>query len=407
MKSFTTILLLAALAALVLLAPAPANAAKKMEVTVQDDSVFLYNSPYYDREVAFRQLRKLGASRLRLNVLWFLTMPEEQALARTKPARIDYDWGIWDTAIARAKQYGIDVQLDLTGDPPTWACGKNLPPNECDGFKPKTKQFKAFTRAAARHFGKRVKRYSIWNEPNWHSWVRPHKKSPRIYRRIYQAGYKGVKRGNRRAKVLMGETAPYFRPKLAISPLQFIREMVCVNKRFKRIKGAKRKCPGKALKLDGYAHHPYDFTVRPDKRRKRRDDVTMANLGALNKTLNKLRKKRLIKPSKKKIPVYLTEHGYYVKRPETPRGRGLSDRKRAKWTVQAFNIAQRNARVKGMLYYVFVSPPPGHVSGFFDLGLIATDGTERRPFTALQNWSQAAIADGRVKRPGRCTVPNC
>ena len=402
-----SLLALAALAALVLLAPAPAGAAKRMEVIVQDDSVLLYKSSYYEREVAFRQLRRLGASRLRVNVLWFLTMPESQAQATTKPSQIDYDWSIWDNLIARAKQYGIGVQFDLTGDPPTWACGIPLPPGTCDGYRPNLFEFAAFAHAAAAHFGNRVKRYSIWNEPNWFTWVRPHRQSPRIYRALYQAGYAGVKAGNPNAKVLMGETAPYFRKRLNIAPLTFIRKMVCVNKRFKRIKGARRKCPGGPLPLDGYAHHPYDFTVRPDKKRENPDDVTIANLGALNRTLNKLRKKGLIDPSKKKIPLYLTEHGYYVKRPETPRNRGLSERRRAKWAVQAFDMAQRNKRVKGMTYYVLVSPPPGHVSGFFDLGLVATNGFERPIFSALTSWIQAAIADGRVKRPGVCTVPNC
>ena len=108
--------LLAALAALALLAPATAPAARKMEVIVQDDSVFLYQANYYQREVAFRQLRTLGASRLRVNVLWFLTMPESQALATTKPAQIDYDW--W--AAVRAPS----AILPPTGSGPIWGASK-------------------------------------------------------------------------------------------------------------------------------------------------------------------------------------------------------------------------------------------------------------------------------------------
>ena len=406
MRRLTSLLILS-LALPALAAPVPAHAARNMEVTVQDDAIFLYKSDYYDREVAFRQLRKLGASTLRINVQWFLTMPQAQATATTKPIQVLYDWSIWDDAINRARQYGIDVQLDLTGDPPTWACGASLEPNTCDGYKPNAAEFQEFAQAAAAHFGRRVTRYSVWNEPNWHTWLRPHRQAPLIYRRLYQAGYAGVKAGNPRAKVLMGETAPYYRPNLSMAPLHFIRKMVCVNKRFKPIRGAKRKCTGGPLKLDGYAHHPYDFTVPPQRKRENKDDVTMANLGALNATLARLRKERLIVPSVKKTPVFLTEHGYYVNRPETPANRGRSDSTRAKWTVQAYDIAQRNERVKGMLYYVLVSPPPGHVTGFFDLGLVAPDGFERLPYHALRDWTQAAIADGRVKPPDPCTVLNC
>ena len=378
-----------------------------MEVLVQDDGIFLYKGSYYDRERAFQQLRKLGATRLRVNVLWYHAMPSAQAQATTKPARIDYDWSRWDDLIARAREYGIGVQLDLTGDPPTWACGIKLPPGTCDGYRPDAREFLWFAYAAAAHFGDSVTRYSIWNEPNWYTWLRPHREAPLIYRGLYQAGYAGIKAANPAAQVLIGETAPYFRKGLAMAPLDFIRKMVCVNKRLKPIKDARRKCPGGPLKLDGYAHHPYDFTVRPDKPRENPDDVTLANLDALSKSLDALRKKGLIAPSVTKIPLYLTEHGYYVKRPETPRNRGLSDTRRAKWTVRAYDIAQRTRRVKAMLYYVLVSPPPDHGSGFFDLGLIATDGTERLPFFALQSWIQAAVADGRVKAPAACSVPGC
>lgn len=398
MKPVTRILLLLGLAAIPLFAAAPSHAAKKMEVVIQDDGVFLYQS-HYNRDRAYQQLRALGASQMRLNVLWWQTMPQSQALAKKKPRRIAYNWGLWDNAIQRAKAFGIKVQLDLTGEPPRWACGNKRPPNKCKGYKPNPAAFQQFAQAAAKHFGKRVQRYSIWNEPNWYSWLSPHKNAPLIYRKLYQAGYKGVKKGNRRAKVFMGELAPYFQKRRAIAPLEFIREMVCVNKRFKKTRRAKRDCKGGALKLDGFAHHPYDFTSPPTKKRPGRDNVTMANLGSLTKTLDTLRKKRLLKPSAKKVPVYLTEHGYFVKGP-----RRVSESKRRRWTVKAFDMAQRNSRVKQMLYYVLVSPPADSPSAFFDLGLIAQDGTERGAFSALQGWIRNAARSGRVAKPGRCTA---
>ena len=403
MKSFTKVLLLVALAALPFAAATPAHAAKKMEVTVQDDSVFLYTAPYYSRDAAYLQLRALGASQLRFNVLWWMTMPADQANAKRKPRNIQYDWSLWDAAIARAKDYGIKVQLDLTGDPPRWACGRKLVPNECKGLKPNARAFGQFAKAAAKHFGKRVKRYSVWNEPNWYTWLRPLKRAPLLYRKLYQKGYKGIKKGNKRAKVLMGELAPYGQRRRSMAPLKFLREMTCVNKRLKKTRKAKKQCKGK-LKLDGFAHHPYDFDRPPTKRRKGRDNVTMANLGALTKTLDKMRKKRLIRPSVKKVPIYLTEHGYYVKRPETPAGRGLSEGKRKKYTVKAFDMAQRNGRVKQMLYYNLVSVPPGHPSAFFDLGLITTAGEETRAYRGLRKWARKAARTKRVKKPRRCRV---
>ena len=113
----------------------------------------------------------------------------------------------------------------------------------------------------------------------------------------------------------MGELAPHFQPGISTPPLQFIREMVCVNKRLKRTKSANRKCGRKPLKFDAFATHPYDFEHKPTKKRSNKDEVTIANLRALPKLLDKLRKKGLIKTKRKKFPIYLTEYGYMVAEP--------------------------------------------------------------------------------------------
>jgi hypothetical protein len=407
MKSLTRILLLAALALVALSLVPPAHAARKMEVMLQDDGILVFPNDYYDREMAFRQARALGVSTLRINVQWWKVMPEPQATAATKPSAINYQWGVWDSAIARARQYGMQVQLALVGDPPTWACGNKRPPFACDGYKPDVGEFRAFAQSAAAHFGGAVKRYSIWNEPNWYTWISPHKQSPLLYRKLYQAGYKGVKRGNPKAKVFMGELAPAKRPGLSMAPLEFIRKMVCVNKRLKRTNNANRKCGKRPLKLDAFAHHPYRFETRPKAKPEFKDEVTIATLDRLNALLAKLKKKGLLK-KKGKIPVYLTEHGYMVTgNPDVPPRRRIPESKRKRWIVQSFKIAQRNRRVKGMLYYNLVSPPLGSPSSYFDLGLIQTNGTARASYLALQNWVQAAIRDGKVKRPPPCSGVSC
>jgi len=258
---------------------------------------------------------------------------------------------------------------------------------------------------AVRHFKNKVKRFSIWNEPNWFAWISPHKQAPLIYRRIYMAGYKGVKKAAPRAKVFMGEFAPFERPRVSIGPLRMLREMVCVNRRLKRIRGAKRKCKGGALKLDGLATHPYDFTHAPSKKPENRDSLTLGNLGKGVKLVDALQKKGLIDPSTRRTQFWLTEYGYFVR--GSGNGRGLSESKRKRWAVQGFNIAQRNPRVKANLWYILVSPPPGHPSAYFDTGLVQTNGQPRGTFFALQSWIRAAAASGRVARPRPCSGVSC
>ena len=408
MKSLTTLVLFAAVAVVSLSLAAPAQAGKKMEILLQDDGIFLFPNNYYDRDFAYLQARALGVTGLRMNIQWFMAMSAAQAQSTVKPGQVDYQWGVWDTAIARARQYGMHVQLALAGDPPAWACGSRRQPYDCDGYKPDVAEFRAFAQAAAAHFGSSVKRYSIWNEPNWYTWISPHKRSPRLYRELYEAGYEGVKAGYPGAKVLMGELAPRFQENIAIAPLEFLRRMVCVNGKFKRKRSADRKCGPEPLKLDGFAHHPYHFEVRPRKLSPVEDDLTMANIDELNVHLAKLKKLGVLDPSTKKIKVYLTEHGYMVSgNPDVRPRRQIPEYKRKKWVVNAFQIAQSTRRIKGMLYYNLVSAPLGSPSSYFDLGLIQTDGNPRDSYWALRDWAQAAIVERRVKAPPPCSGVVC
>ncbi len=394
---------LVALSALPVLSPAPAEAGKRMEAALQDEGVFLFGQNY-NRNTALAQARSMGITTLRMNILWWQAVPRAQQNQTSVPSTINYNFGVWDTAIAAAKAYGIKTQLDLTGDPPAWACGSKKVPYECDGYKPNVRLWKGFVKAVAKHFKGKVNRYSLWNEPNWYTWLSPHKKAPLLYRKLVQTGYKQIKRVNKKAEVVAGELAPHFQKNISIPPLEFIREMVCVNKKLKRIKGAKRKCGKKPLKFDAFSTHPYDFEHKPTFDRDNKDELTIANLGALPKLLNKLRKKGLIKTKKKKFPIYLTEYGYMVQNPQVKPQRQIPEPKRKRWLVKAWKIAQKQPRVKEMIHYTFVSPPPGAADGYFDMGLLTSSGQPRASYFALKNWIQEAVADGKVARPGPCSA---
>jgi hypothetical protein len=384
-------------AAVALLATAaPAQAGKQMEVALQDDGVFLYGE-HFNPDVGYQHLRALGVTHLRMNVLWWQPIPESQRDDATVPSNIVYNWGVWDQAVARAAAYGIKVQLDLTGDPPAFACGNKQPPYACDGFRPDPQLFAHFVGAAVAHFRGRVNRFSLWNEPNWYTWISPHDEAPLIYRQLYQAGYEAAKAANPDVEVVLGEFAPHFQPNISTPPLQFVREMVCVNDKLKRIKGARKKCPGGPLELDAASTHPYDFTSRPTKRRSNPDELTMANINAYPRLLNRLRKKGLIKPSKKKFPIYLTEDGYFV-----AGRRGVPEKKRERWIVQAWQMALDAPRIKQQLHYVLVSPPPDSPSAYFDMGLIGSNGVLRPSYDALRGWISSHQSN--LAQPGPCSA---
>jgi hypothetical protein len=291
------------------------------------------------------------------------------------------------------------VQLDLAGDPPAFACGNKRQPYDCDGYKPDPQLFAQFVGAVVSHFRGSVNRFSLWNEPNWYTWISPHNEAPILYRQLFQAGYAAAKAANPASEIVIGELAPHFQRNISTPPLQFIREMVCVNKKLKRIKGANKKCTGGPLQFDSFSTHPYDFTSRPTKPRPNPDELTMANINALPKLLDRLRKKGLIKPAQKKFPIYLTEMGYFVSG-----RRAVPEAKRKQWLIKAWQLAENAPRIKQMLQFVLVSPPPDSPSSYFDTGLISSNGVLRPSYDALRGWIQNAAATGGVIRPGPCSA---
>jgi hypothetical protein len=373
-----------------------ARAARGMELALQDDSLFVQGKYRYSLDSAYRHLRSLGVTRLKVNVLWAYTMPRDQYNARTKPAQINWDFSQYDTAIDQAARNGIRVHAALTGPAPRWASGRR----RIDGYKPNSRHFGEFAGVAAEHFRGRVDRYSIWNEPNWGTWLGPIKSQASLYRGLFTRGYSAIKQADRRAKVLIGETSPSrSRTRggraLSQSPMTFLRSLACVNKQFRRV----RSCP--ALRADGYAHHPYDFRHAPNFVPRNPDDVTMGNLSTLTRTLDRLsRARRLRKNGGGRMPVYLTEYGYF-----SSGRRAVKKSLRTRWLSQAYTIALRNGRVKSQLQYLLLAPPRRSDQAFFNLALLTTSGKKRYPqYNTLQRWYRGNR--GRVKRPrGAISLP--
>ncbi|MFL5885123.1 MAG: beta-galactosidase [Thermoleophilaceae bacterium] len=336
-----------------------------LEIALQDNAVFLERK-YYDRDVALGQARQMGVSWMRTNLLW----------ARVEPSPGRFDWSQYDSLVDAARKAGMSVEMSLTGPAPAWATG-----NAQRGvFRPDPVKFGALARAAAEHFNGRVPRYSIWNEPNFISWLRPLDEAPGIYRRLYQAGWAAVKGVDPRAQVLIGETAAYAKRGRALAPLAFLHQVAC------------RGCP--QLHADGYAHHPYEFTDPPESSYPGSGNVTIGTLDRLTRSLDSLARDRLLAtPRGEPLPVYLTEFGYFAS------GRyALPASVRADWLVRAYSIAERMyPRVRQLLQYLLVAPPPsGPAADSFDTSVVARSGAPEAPFSALAAWAARERRLGRV-----------
>lgn len=387
--------LLAAVATTLLAIAPSAQAAKGMEVSLQDESVFTNRTTPFDLASAYTLLDGLQVSRMRFNAQWGSL--NAQCNSRTKPRKPKYDFSALDAAINGARAQRIKILLTVTGPAPAWANGKKKCEGKKNDFNPNPTEFGKYAKEVARHFQGRVDEFSVWNEPNRKGWLEPVNTSGTQYRKLYLEGYKAIKSVDKKAKVFIGELAPFSRAKTqAQDPLDFLRQLTCTNGRFKPLRG--KRCP--TLRADGFAHHPYDFDRRPTQKYPSKDAVTIANLGSLTSALDKLKRvKRLVPNKGSKMDLQLTEYGYFASTTST-RSKVFREPTRAKYLVKAFQIAQKNPRVKQMMHFLLVQYPGAGTTAAsfnFDTSLVKLDGTPLGAYTALSDWATAAAQKGQIK----------
>jgi hypothetical protein len=335
----------------ILLAAAPAaHAAPNQRLAVQDDAVLLHRH-YGDADLTLARAAAMGARHVRVNLQWAKQMSREQARLRTlRPRDVRWDFSELERLHADATRHGLKLQVTLTGPVPRWASGNG----RVGKTRPKPARFGQFAAAVAQRFAGRINRYSTWNEPNWQANLRPRSKAPGIYRKLHVQAYRAIKRTDPRAQVLIGELAPGVSRRYMIPALAFVRRMACVNARYRPA----RRCP--RLRADGFAMHPYNFARRPSKARNRNTDVVeIGSLPRLTRALDRLRaRNRLRTPGRnRKMPVYLTEFGYFTRGPLR-----VSLKRQANWTGEAWNIARRNRRVRQFLQYQLIEPWPASIT---------------------------------------------
>jgi hypothetical protein len=294
-----------------------AQARSNPALAFQDDA--LLNADAATQNRVLDQMRAAGGKNIRLNAIW--------GQARANGA---YDWGKLDTLVNAARARGIAPQLTLTGTP-EYMRARNADMALSAGT-PNQNLMGAFARDAATHFRGRVKRYSIWNEPNISSFLAEgeNKAGPKQYRRLYQSGYKGVKGADPHAQVLLGElTAGREGAPGRTQALGFLRRVLAAG--------------NKPLLADGLALHPYQWS-NPNKQMHDANYGGISNLPMVQKELlREFHRGKLATPQgKTKVPLYLTEMGYKGAQFDTPT--------RAKYLEQAYRLAQK-AGAKQFLQY--------------------------------------------------------
>ncbi len=378
-------LVLALLGAAVL--AAGARAADRMWVGFTDDPELRYDP---DRQQQLDLVAGSGATVVRTVVRWSAIAPTRPADA-TDPFDPAYRFDDLDELVRNAQARGLEVEMAVWSTP-GWANGERAPQ-----YAPTDpRDYQQFLQALASRYSGRyagypfVRFFGIWNESNLATFLRPQFDAsgrivgPAVYAKLAIAGLRGVKTGNPRALVAIGETSSNGRNRRlagltdTVAPGTFL-ELVA--------KAAPR------LRFDAWAQHPYPFPVNQAPMQKVRwPNVTLATLPQLESALDR-------RFGRKGIPVWITEYGNET-RPGEPRG--VTETQQARYLPQAVALARGDPRVQMFVWFVFRDSS----GSLWQSGLYRTDGT---PKPAAGAWSSAVrgldMRNGDVLVPGGTIGP--
>jgi hypothetical protein len=299
-----------------------------------------------------------------------------------------------ETMIASAKRRGMKVQLVLTGVSSQWGkprgCDPNLQPT---GVNPDPKKWEGFVSHWVQHFVRKgVRRFAVWNEPNHPGFlcagkvvppangdidrsrcVAPKAKNAALFAKIYAAGYKVISKLRKTGKIPKN-TKVWF-GELAGADIPFVD---AVLKRGK-------------VRADAFSFHPYQYCTPPNTKKAkyvtpgcRRTMKGISYTPDVQKALRQWGKsgRMTLVKGKGKVPLYLTEFGYWP--PGSKLSYGLPEAIRSKWWKMALSFAEKN-KVKGFVIYQFRQSGPGSP---WDTSVLNQDLQATGPYKAIHQWAQ-------------------
>jgi hypothetical protein len=247
------------------------------------------SGPFYgsDADLAFERVRSSGATTVRIELSWREIAPD----GASKPAGFDatnpfdsaYRWGTFDHLAQRAVAKGLRPLIGIS-DAPRWA--ETSSGGRAGTNRPDPVEYGRFAEATARRFSggfagiPRVRLWEVWNEANASFFLHP--VSPTHYRQMVNEFAAGVKRVHADNTVVAGALFPFViegPAAQAIGPLRFMREMFCLSKRLRPVRG----CDGQS-RFDVWSHHPYT-SGGPTHRASNPDNVSIRELPRMRSVL--------------------------------------------------------------------------------------------------------------------------
>lgn len=339
----SVLLRLALLSTLVMVAvPAAAvHAAPRMQIGFFDDPSFRWSAP----KAILANMKAAGsahASIIHLLADWSQIAPTKpkNALNGDDPA---YNLTDLDAAVRTAPNYGLQVYVTITNTP-KWANGGqtvNHPPTHLSDLTNFAHML------AARYNGRRagfgaVTYWSVWNEPNLALFLTPQFAadghtvvSGREYAKLYAAAYKGIKAGNPKAKVAIGETSnrghnhhTTGNASDSTAPATFAHAVAVANPH---------------LKFDAWSTHPYPVigASAGPLQKVAYPNVALTNISKFAASLKQW--------FHRTVPIWVTEWAEQT-RPQF--SLGVSYAKQAQDAKTALKLAQANPNIQMFIWFV-------------------------------------------------------
>jgi hypothetical protein len=339
-----------------LLAVPAARAATHMPIGFYDDASFRWSS---SRAANLKEAAAAGASVIHTTANWPQIAPTRPAHSAdgNDPA---YRLGDLDELVATASKLGLRVMININGTP-KWANGGQAP----NHMPTRLADLTSFARMLADRYDGHgfgyVGLWSVWNEPNLQLFLTPQFTSiravnafktvkgkrvrytkttfkivgPANYAKLFKAASAGIKAGNSRAQVAIGETSNLGRDKpttirgqgQSVSPGTFARLLA----------------QQKGLRFAAWATHPYPTSPNAKPLQKvRYPNVTLALLPRFETNLRRL--------FHREVPIWITEYGYQTK-PAQPHG--VTNAQQATNAKQALRFARGNPDVRMFVWFTF------------------------------------------------------
>ena len=365
-------LILGCLLILAAAVPAGSLATARMPVGFQDDPSFRWRD---DRATNFDNAAQTGASIIRSTAYWSRVAPTRPVNA-TDPFDPAYHFEDIDGLVYSAGRHGMTVLLTIWGTP-GWANGNqgesHAPTNMTD--------LQNFAQAlSSRYSGRFTDRgylfvgyYTVWNEPNLAEFLAPAYQggkpvSPGVYAQMAKAAIAGIRAGNPRAKIGIGETSPRGRQ----------RSIGSTSTQDTIAPGLFAQLVAKAqptLNFDAWAHHPYSGLGQGPFAKVAFPNVNLSQIPTFEKKLQQWF-------HRKEVKIWVTEYGFETK-PGEPKGVTLAQQ--STFTKQAMTYVAQSPFINMFIWFIFRDDP----TSTWQSGLENQDNTRKPDFATFTGQARS------------------